>query len=131
MIPAITGLLVFALISAPMEPDDYELERVPGSYASPLHVVSPPDDSRLFVVERGGRVEVVVGNRPLNTPYVDISASITSGGERGLLGMAFHPDFSSNGRFFLAYTNAGATSWSANSVPTRAQMWPTLARWRR
>jgi len=104
----VTALMaILALVPAPTNPGEYELERMPGSYSAPLHVTSPPGDERLFVVERGGRVEIIDDGVALSTPFINISSMITSGGERGLLGMTFHPDYSSNGRFFLAYTDLG------------------------
>jgi glucose/arabinose dehydrogenase len=65
----------------------------------------------LFVVEKGGRVRLVVGNRIVGT-YLDIRNLLPAsiGGEQGLLGMAFHPNFASNGRLYLSYTDTtGAT----------------------
>jgi glucose/arabinose dehydrogenase len=102
-------LVPVLLVPVPAEPGDYLLEKIPGSYSSPLHVTSPPDDDRLFIVEQGGRVEVVANGVALGPPFIDVSGLITSprGGEQGLLGMAFHPDYQIDGRFFLAYTDAG------------------------
>lgn len=73
---------------------------------SPLFVTAPPGDtSRLFVVERAGVIKVV--NRATNAPigtFLDISGLVLSGGEQGLLGMAFDPDYATNGRFYVSYT---------------------------
>jgi hypothetical protein len=57
------------------------------------------------VAEQGGRIRIVRGGQPQPTPFLDISGRITSGGERGLLGLAFHPQFSGNRRFFVNYTD--------------------------
>ncbi|MCH8813436.1 MAG: PQQ-dependent sugar dehydrogenase, partial [Gemmatimonadetes bacterium] len=56
-------------------------------------------DSRLFVVEQGGRIRVVVNAQLLGTPYLDISSIVLHQGEQGLLGMAFHPNYAINGFF--------------------------------
>lgn len=62
-------------------------------------------DCRLFVVEQAGRIKVVKSGAVVSTPFLDISARLVSGGERGLLGLAFHPRYAENGRFFVNYTN--------------------------
>jgi glucose/arabinose dehydrogenase len=72
--------------------------------------VAAGDRERLYVAEQGGRVRVVRGGQVQPTPFLDISGRIASGGERGLLGLAFHPQFASNRRFFVNYTDrAGDT----------------------
>src|SRR5207247_6275115 len=66
--------------------------------------------SRLFVVEQAGCIRVVKNGVLLAQPYLDIRSKVGSGGERGLLGLAFHPDFWRNGLFYLNYTDlAGNT----------------------
>jgi glucose/arabinose dehydrogenase len=62
-------------------------------------------DSRLFVVEQSGKIQIVKSDGKINTqPFLDIHDKITFGGERGLLGIAFHPDYNSNGYFYVNYT---------------------------
>ena len=61
-------------------------------------------DCRLFVVEQAGRIKVV-RNGAVGATFLDISGRLVSGGERGLLGLAFHPRYAENGRFFVNYTN--------------------------
>jgi glucose/arabinose dehydrogenase len=70
---------------------------------------------RLFVLEKAGRIRIVTADGSVQgTPFLDMSAAvISSGNEQGLLGLAFHPDYATNGRFFVAYTAAGN---GANSV---------------
>ena len=67
--------------------------------------------SRLFIVEQAGRIRIVEGNELGATPFLDISTRVrSSSGEQGLLGLAFHHDFETNGRFFVNYTDlAGDT----------------------
>ena len=62
-------------------------------------------DARLFLTTQAGQIRIYSGGVILPTPFLDISANITSGGERGLLSVAFHPQYASNGRFFVYYTN--------------------------
>ena len=61
---------------------------------------------RLFVVEQAGRILIVDAGELLAEPFLDISEEVSSGGERGLLGLAFHPEFAANGRYFVHYTRA-------------------------
>ena len=66
---------------------------------------------RLFVVEQGGRIKVWTGGSSvLPTPFLDLSTIVSSGGEQGLLGLAFHPAYAANGLFYVNYTDlAGDT----------------------
>jgi glucose/arabinose dehydrogenase len=81
------------------------LERV-GSFDSPVYVTSPPGDRRrLFVVEQAGRIRVVTDGHKRSRPFLDISGQVTSGGEQGLLSMAFAPDYETSGRFYVYFTD--------------------------
>jgi glucose/arabinose dehydrogenase len=85
------------------------LELVVSGLASPVFLTAAPGDAeRLFVVERGGRVVIIRNGAVLASPFLDIQDLVTSGGERGLLSMAFHPDFSQNGEFFVDYTDVNS-----------------------
>jgi hypothetical protein len=80
-----------------------ELVKV-GDFFAPVHVSAPPGDPRVFVVQQDGKV-MVVGSE---TPFADVSDMVNDdGSERGLLSIAFHPQFASNGLFYLFLT-AGA-----------------------
>ncbi len=82
------------------------LEPVADGFDSPLFVGNAGDGSdRLFVVEQGGRVRVVRDGRLLSEPYLDLQDRISSSGERGLLGLAFSPTFSADGRLYVDYTD--------------------------
>jgi glucose/arabinose dehydrogenase len=96
--------------------------RVVAGLSSPLDLQSAPGDrTRLFVVEQAGRIRVVRSGALVAAPFLDISARISSGGERGLLGLAFHPQYGSNGRFFVNYTDrSGDTHISEFRAPTPA-----------
>jgi glucose/arabinose dehydrogenase len=82
-----------------------------GRFQSPTTLAAAPGDRRrLYVVEQGGRIRVVRGGRILRRPFLDVSRLIVSGGEQGLLGLAFAPDYARSRRFYVNYTNrAGDT----------------------
>ena len=71
----------------------------------PVFVTAPPGDDRLFVVEKGGKIRVLEGGELASAPFLDLSDRVSTSGERGLLGLAFHPGFASNGRLFVHYTD--------------------------
>jgi glucose/arabinose dehydrogenase len=76
-----------------------------GDFSEPLYVTAPPKDTRrVFVVGQGGTIWVVRGGRKLATPFLDIGAKVTAGGEQGLLGLAFAPDYATSGLFYIYYT---------------------------
>ena len=82
-----------------------------GDFDAPVYVTAPPQDrSAQFVVEQDGRIMVVRNGRKLGTPFLDIRGQVVSGGEQGLLSMAFAPDYRSSGLFYVYFTNrAGDT----------------------
>jgi glucose/arabinose dehydrogenase len=81
------------------------LRRV-GRFASPVHVAAPSGDpSRLFVVERGGTIRVLLDGRKLSRPFLDIRGDVSAGGERGLLSVAFARDYASSRRFYVYFTD--------------------------
>lgn len=75
--------------------------QLPVSFSQPLFLTAPANDSRLFVVEKTGRIQLLQGNSV--STYLDLSGLVDTDGERGLLGLAFDPGFASNGRFFVDY----------------------------
>jgi len=82
------------------------LEPVARGFASPLLVTNAGDGTgRLFVVEQGGRIRILRRGRVLDPPFLDVSSLVIAGGEQGLLGLAFHPEYEANGRFFVNYTD--------------------------
>jgi glucose/arabinose dehydrogenase len=76
-----------------------------GRFDQPTYITSPRGDSRRFVVEREGTIRVVKGRRVLGTPFLDISSRVTTGGESGLLSMAFARDYRTSHRFWVYYTD--------------------------
>ncbi|MDQ3131437.1 MAG: PQQ-dependent sugar dehydrogenase [Acidobacteriota bacterium] len=84
------------------------LQPVLSDLFSPVFSTSARDGSRrLFVVELGGTIKVAQPGAATATDFLNISSKISTGGERGLLGLAFHPQFSQNRRFFVYYTRVG------------------------
>jgi hypothetical protein len=81
------------------------LQPVVTGLSSPVHLASPPNDSRLFIVEQPGRIRVVQNGQLLDTPFLDITEKVRDGGEQGLLSVAFHPQYASNGHFYVYYTD--------------------------
>ena len=89
--------------------------RIATGLSGPVGLYSTPDDpDKLFILEQGGRIKVFEGGSVLPTPFLDVSSLISTGGERGLLGMAFDPGYGTNGHFYVNYTNA-----SGNTVIAR------------
>jgi glucose/arabinose dehydrogenase len=80
-------------------------------FQTPVAFVQDPTDRTVqFVVQQSGRIRVVRNGTVLSTDFLNLTGSIVSGGERGLLGLAFSPDYAQTGRFFVNFTNpAGDT----------------------
>jgi glucose/arabinose dehydrogenase len=102
----------------------FQLSRLDVETRDAVHVTAPQGDDRLFVVEQAGRVRVIRDGVALPDPFLDISERVASGGERGLLSMAFHPDYATNGTFFLDFTDTEGDTrverWSVSGDPDRA-----------
>jgi glucose/arabinose dehydrogenase len=76
-----------------------------GRFREPTYLTAPPGDTRRFVVERAGTIRIIQRGRVLGRPFLDISNRVTTGGESGLLSMAFPRDYSSSHRFWVYYTD--------------------------
>lgn len=94
-------------------PDDLRFEPFVSGLSQPLGV-RHAGDSRLFVIQQGGQIRIISAGALLPTAFLNINSSqggtspplgFTSGGERGLLGLAFDPDYASNGRLYIHYTD--------------------------
>jgi len=110
MLATSTAFPVFALNSV----------LVGSGFETPVFLTAPMGDARLFVVEKSGRIKVLQ-NGTVST-YLDISASVGTSGERGLLGLAFDPGFASNGRFYVDYIDktTHATVVASYTAPSAA-----------
>jgi len=80
-----------------------QLDIVATGLIQPVYVTAPAGDSRLFIVERRGVIKILKDGLVLGTPFLNISDLVDTSGERGLLGLAFDPDFAGNRRFFVNY----------------------------
>ncbi len=102
-------------------PLSVSLVKVASGFERPTFVTHAGDGSgRLFVVEKVGTIRTIVGGAANQQPFLDITAMVESdGNEQGLLGLAFHPRFETNGRFFVAFTAArtGANTVMEFQVP--------------
>ena len=103
------GLLVAALCClATPALAQIQLNTVASGLVSPVLVTNAGDGlNRLFILEQAGIIKVLQPGSDTPTVFLDIKSKILSGGERGLLGLAFHPQYRVNGRFFVFYTRVG------------------------
>ena len=98
--------LVFALFAGAAFAADARLELRPiaNGLTHPV-AITHAGDSRLFITLQEGQVRIYDGGRVLPTPFLDLGSIISTGGERGLLSIAFHPRYAENGLFFADYTD--------------------------
>ncbi|HXL35519.1 MAG TPA: PQQ-dependent sugar dehydrogenase [Gemmatimonadales bacterium] len=89
----------------PGETGNLELQPVASGLSSPLYLTAPAGDPRLFIVEQAGRIRIVESGQLLAQAFLDIRDRVASGGEEGLLGVAFHPNYAGNGYFYVDYTH--------------------------
>jgi len=107
-------LLSLMMISFFGQSQTITLQSFATGFDSPVEITNA-GDSRLFVVQKGGLIRILNANGTINTtPFMNLSSIITTNGERGLLGLAFHPNYGTNGYFFVNYTNL-----SGNTVIAR------------
>ena len=96
---------------------------IASGFTSAIGVSSAPGDSRLFVIQQTGQVLIVSGGKKVGT-FLDISTRMSCCGERGLLGLAFHPNYAGNGRFFVRYTipsgDVRLSEFHVSSSPNKA-----------
>ncbi len=95
-----------ATIVGPARAARIGLQRI-GVFSQPVYLAAAPGDPhRLFIVERAGRIIVLIRGRRQTRPFLDLSGKVNSGGgEQGLLSMAFTPDYQTSGRFYVYYTD--------------------------
>ena len=110
LIPFVLALFFLVGFARPARGDITLLPLVSG-LTSPVDIANAGDNSgRLFIVEQSGRIRIIQNGTLLTTPFLDIQNVVLSGGgERGLLGLAFHPQYVTNGRFFVFYTSRAFT----------------------
>ena len=110
--PAVRRALVLAIAAVVVAPGAARAATVTlaklGDFSAPIYVTAPlGDTSRVFVVEQAGTIKVVKGG--VTSTFLDITGNVASGGERGLLSMAFSPDYATSGLFYLYYTARSPT----------------------
>lgn len=99
------------------------VQEVVSGVTNPVYLTTPTGDPRLFVVEQVGRIRVIKGGQLLATPFLDITSKVSSGGERGLLSVAFHPSYANNGFFYVNYTDlSGNTRVERYTVSSNADV---------
>jgi glucose/arabinose dehydrogenase len=88
---------------------EIRLEQIFEGFNQPVVLTAPPGDDRLFIVQRHGRMRILDENHNMAEPaFLDLTDIVLAGGiEQGLLGLAFHPDYANNGRFFVYYVDKG------------------------
>ena len=106
-IAAVAGVSLFAVQPSAEAQARLRAERmVTGLSASLFMTQAPGDADSFFILEQNtARIRIYRDGTLLPTPFLDLDALVSSGGERGLLGLAFHPDYATNGWFFVNYTN--------------------------
>ncbi len=97
--------LVFIQFEGKSQTGTIALQNFASGFASPVDIANC-GDNRLFIVEQDGLIRILNNNGTVNsTPFLNITTLTNESGEQGLLGMAFHPNYSSNGFFYINYTN--------------------------
>lgn len=109
-----TLLCIFTICTALSFGQTIDINLMSSGFEDPTEITNA-GDTRLFVTEKGGKIKILSQDGIVDDiPFLDIGNIISSGGERGLLGLAFHPDYDTNGFFYVNYTNT-----SGNTVIAR------------
>jgi glucose/arabinose dehydrogenase len=108
---AVAGFLAYELSSGPSadarpQAAQLRLQQVASGLDSPLHVAAPRNErGRVYIVLQDGKIVVLENGRIREQPFLDIDSQVTSGGEQGLLSVAFHPRYAQNRLFYVNYTD--------------------------
>jgi glucose/arabinose dehydrogenase len=87
-------------------PSGYRAERVVDGLSQPVGLVAPPaDTARIFIVEKTGKIRVLKRGRILPRAFLDLEGLVSGQSEQGLLGLAFHPNYAANGKFYVYFTD--------------------------
>jgi glucose/arabinose dehydrogenase len=95
------------------------VNQVGSGFDQPLYVTYAPGANDLYVVEKTGKVEILEGNAPRSTPFLNISDKISTNIEQGLLSIAFHPNYTSNSYVYAFYSKKSSSSPNGDSVISR------------
>jgi len=128
---AALGALALAAASPSALAQTLQATLFKSGFSQPVYLCSPPGDTtRQFVVEQGGKIRIIKNGTTLTTNFLNLGSAaggglgkISTGSERGLLGLAFHPNYAQNGYFYVNYTAAT----SGATVIARYQVSPTNA----
>ena len=115
-----TAFFLFAISADPIAAGELASQRVAAGLDYPVFATSPPGDPRLFIVEQGGRIKVLKHGQVLPTPFLDIHTLVSQPAgfeQRGLMGLAFHPQYAGSRFFYLMYSDL---DWRINIVRYRA-----------
>ena len=111
MFPRTTGSCILAVtvlagvLAATPDATALSVDPAIDGLSRPVRLTSPPDDPRLFVVEQRGTIKVYTNDGASLGTFLDVTDLTEVAGERGLLGLAFAPDYTATGRFYIHYTN--------------------------
>ena len=125
-IPGSISITVTAT-SPPPGPIVLGLQPIVTDLRFPTYLTTPPGDDRLFVLEKAGTIRVIKSGVVLTTPFLDLTSKVQSqGGEQGLLGLAFAPDYATSGRFFVHYNDRAGNNrvslFRVSGDPDRADL---------
>ena len=127
LIPILLAMIASATAAAGQDAP-FALDVVAEGLDQPLFATAPAGDSRLFIVEQTGAVRILEDGVVAPEPFLDIGGLTGAGGERGLLGLAFHPEYGSNGRIFVNYTDRNGDTqiaeYRVSSDPAVAEATP-------
>jgi glucose/arabinose dehydrogenase len=110
---ALLAAFALALLALPARAAAVGLQPI-GTFNSPIYITAPTGDPRLFVVERGGTIQVL--HDGARTQFLDIHTMVDTTGERGLLSMAFDPSYASNGLFYVFFNDNGTAGATAGDI---------------
>jgi glucose/arabinose dehydrogenase len=127
-VPALVLLALGALAPSALAASraSFGLAKVASGLRSPVYVTGAPGDKRLFVVEQEGTIRTISGGRVAASPWADLRSVVTAGGEQGLLSVAFHPRFASNGKLYVYFTDKRGNEevWELRARPGAAHVRP-------
>jgi glucose/arabinose dehydrogenase len=124
----VLSVATIACSAVPESPDgptevELQVEVVASGLSNPLLLTAPAGDPRLFIVEKAGRIRIVQNGQLVVTPFLDVASRVSTGSEQGLLGLAFDPAYSTNGFFYVNYTDRnGDTNVERYRVSTNANV---------
>ncbi len=123
---AASGSLAIGFAQVAQAPNVW-LQLIASGLSRPVYLTHAGDGSgRLFIVEQAGVIRILVNGTVVGHPFLDIRDRVSSGGEKGLLSVAFHPSFAANGRFVVNYTGTDATG-ALRTVIAEFRAWPSSA----